>query len=78
MRIDAFRPASDFKMHMDNWIQGFRNATPMAGQDRVLVPGDPEREFEKERAKNGIPLLDAVTADLSELADKFSIPFITG
>jgi L-2-hydroxycarboxylate dehydrogenase (NAD+) len=78
MRIDAFRPASDFKTHMDNWIRGFRNAKPTAGQDRVLVPGDPEREFEKERTNKGIPLLDAVTADLSELADKFSIPFITG
>ena len=26
MRIDAFRPADDFKMHMDKWIRGFRSA----------------------------------------------------
>ncbi len=26
MRIDAFRPASDFKEHMDNWISRFRHS----------------------------------------------------
>src|SRR5436190_5323717 len=26
MRIDAFRPADEFKKHMDNWIKGFRSA----------------------------------------------------
>lgn len=29
MRIDAFRTAEDFKMHMDQWIQRFRNTTPI-------------------------------------------------
>lgn len=76
MRVDAFRPAADFKQHMDNWIKGFRNAKPVAGQEKVLVPGDPEREFEEERMKNGIPLVDSVTQDLKELAFKFEISFI--
>jgi L-2-hydroxycarboxylate dehydrogenase (NAD+) len=35
MRIDAFRPASDFKTHMDNWIRGFRNAKPAPGQQGI-------------------------------------------
>lgn len=73
MRIDAFRPASEFKQHMDNWIKGFRNAKPIAGQEKVLVPGDPEREFEVERRKNGIPLLQQVVDDLNELAAKFQL-----
>jgi LDH2 family malate/lactate/ureidoglycolate dehydrogenase len=73
MRIDAFRPADDFKQHMDNWIKGFRSATPIMGQERVLVPGDPEREFEKERKKNGIPLLDVVVEDLDKLVTKFEL-----
>jgi len=73
MRVDAFRPADEFKQHMDHWIQGFRNATPIKGQEKVLVPGDPEREFEGERIKNGIPLLDTVIEDLERLADKFSL-----
>ena len=73
MRIDAFRPANEFKQHMDNWIKGFRNAKPIAGQEKVLVPGDPEREFEEERMKNAIPLLNVVVDDLNKLAEKFSL-----
>jgi L-2-hydroxycarboxylate dehydrogenase (NAD+) len=73
MRIDAFRPADDFKQHMDHWIQGFRSAKTVPGEKRVLVPGDPEREMEAERRVNGIPLLPAVVADLEELAAKFSL-----
>ncbi|MEO7922295.1 MAG: Ldh family oxidoreductase [Chitinophagaceae bacterium] len=73
MRIDAFRPADDFKQAMDHWIQGFRNAKTIEGVEKVLVPGDPEREFETERRKTGIPLVDMVVTDLLGLADKFSV-----
>ena len=73
MRIDAFRPSEDFKTHMDNWITRFRNAKPVAGQDRVLIPGDPEREMEAERAVHGIPMPDSVYNDLAELAGKFDV-----
>ena len=75
MRVDAFRPAAEFKDHMDNWITRFRSATPIAGQEKVLVPGDPEREVSAERLKNGIPLNEKVVEDLSALAKKFSLTF---
>lgn len=73
MRIDAFRPAEEFRMHMDQWIRGFRSATPVPGREKVLVPGDPEREYEAQRLKNGIPLLDIVVNDLEGLANKFGV-----
>jgi LDH2 family malate/lactate/ureidoglycolate dehydrogenase len=76
MRVDAFRPAADFKRDMDHWIQGFRNAKTIPGQERVLVPGDPEREFESERMVKGIPLLEQVVNDLQSLAEKFAIPVL--
>ena len=41
----------------------------------VLVPGDPEREYDAERRANGIPLLDPVVKDLTGLAEKFSLDF---
>jgi len=75
MRIDAFRPAADFKHHMDHWIQRFRTATPIAGQDKVLIPGDPEREMEAIRMKDGIPLLEQVVADLKGLGKSFGVKF---
>lgn len=75
MRIDAFRPAADFKYHMDNWIRRFRSATPMPGQDKVLIPGDPEREMEAERLNQGIPLLTPVVEDLRGLGAKLGVEF---
>jgi LDH2 family malate/lactate/ureidoglycolate dehydrogenase len=75
MRIDAFRPAEDFKYHMDNWIRRFRGATPAPGHERVLVPGDPEREMETHRLAAGIPLLPAVIEDLRALAIKLAVEF---
>ena len=75
MRVDAFRPADEFKQHMDNWIQRFRSAKPAEGYEKVLIPGDPEREMELIRMKEGIPLVDSVVADLKEVADKFSLTF---
>lgn len=73
MRIDAFRPAEEFKQHMDNWISRFRSAKPAEGYERVLIPGDPERQAEAERKQNGIPLLPTVAEDLRQLAKKFNI-----
>lgn len=74
-RIDAFRPAEEFKTHMDNWIHTFRNAVPVEGQEKVLIPGDPERELTEERLKNGIDLLPAVIDDLVQLGEKLNVPF---
>jgi LDH2 family malate/lactate/ureidoglycolate dehydrogenase len=75
MRIDAFRPADEYKAAMDHWIRGFRQARPAAGQEKVLVPGDPEREMQVERLRDGIPLLPVVVDDLKGLAKRFDIGF---
>ncbi|MFC4871353.1 Ldh family oxidoreductase [Negadavirga shengliensis] len=73
MRMDAFRPADEFKSHMDNWIRRFRSAQPVPGQDKVLIPGDPERELESERKLNGIPILAPVVEDLKALGKKLGV-----
>ncbi len=73
MRVDAFRPADEFKGHMDKWIRRFRNSEPVHIEQPVLIPGDPERAMEKERTTNGIPLLDAVENDLLSLAKRFDV-----
>jgi len=76
MRIDAFRPAQDFKKHMDNWISGFRNCRTISGQQKVLIPGDPERESELARKELGIPFPASVVNDLQSLADKMGLELI--
>lgn len=73
MRIDAFRSGDEFKHHMDNWITRFREAKPVAGQSRVLIPGDPEREMEAIRIKEGIPLNEKVVEDLRQLGERFDL-----
>lgn len=71
MRIDAFRPAEEFKNHMDKWIGRFRAAKPVDGEERVLIPGDPEREMAQERLTGGIPVNEKVVADLRELGARY-------
>lgn len=75
MRIDAFRPAEELKHHMDNWIETFRNARAIEGE-KVLVPGDPEREMEALRRQEGIPLHEEVLVSLQQLASQYEVAFI--
>ena len=75
MRIDAFRKSEDFKRDMDLWIRRFRAAEPIAADQPVLIPGDPERAMEKHRHMHGIPLLEVVWQDLVSIAEKFNIKF---
>ncbi len=73
MRIDAFRPAEEFKTEMDRWITRFRNAKPAPGREQVLIPGDPERTTYKIREISGIPLLPVVIDSFNTLSSKFDL-----
>ena len=72
MRVDAFRPADEFKAHLDNWISTFRAAQAVPGK-QVLIPGDPEREMAATRLLAGIPLLEPVVADLQAVGQKLGV-----
>lgn len=75
MRIDAFRPANDFKNHIDNWIDAFKNAEKIDTNQHVIIPGEPEFLLEKERLASGIPLNEKVITDLQELGSKLQLEF---
>ncbi len=72
MRIDGFRPADEFKTHMDTWIRRFRSAEAVEGK-QVLIPGDPERAIEADRLENGLDLLAPVVQSLEELGKRFGV-----
>jgi L-2-hydroxycarboxylate dehydrogenase (NAD+) len=76
MRVDAFRPAAEFTAHMDNWIKRFRSATPAPGHEKVLIPGDPEREMEGARMRDGIPLFESVVDDLKGVGEKMGVAWM--
>jgi len=73
MRVDGFRPAQDFKAHLDNWIERFKSAKTIDPNKKVIIPGEPEHDFELERKVSGIPIIDVVVNDLNELATKLQI-----
>ena len=73
MRVDGFRPADEFKAHLDNWIARFKSSATIDPSKKVIIPGEPEFEAEANRKLNGIPLGEAVANDLTVLAERFGI-----
>ena len=68
MRVDGFRDVGEFKAQIDDFARTLRATRPSPGTPGVLIPGDPERDAQKERDVNGIPLLEAVVEDLRDIA----------
>ena len=78
MQIDGFIDKDEFKKQIDDWIQVFRKTKPAPGTNGPLIPGDPEREAEAIRSKEGIPLLKPVVDDLMDISRKTGIEFKSG
>jgi LDH2 family malate/lactate/ureidoglycolate dehydrogenase len=75
MKIEAFIDPDEFKSQIDDWIATFRATKPAPGTNGPLVPGDPERESERERAEGGIPLVQPVVDDLRHISQETGIAF---
>ncbi len=75
MRIDAFRDPAEFKAQIDDLVRTLRKTRPAPGTSGPLIPGDPEREAESERARTGIPLLPAVVEELRQISRQTGVPF---
>ncbi len=75
IRVDAFRPALEFKQDMDRLIRDLKGTAPIKGQDRVYVAGEIEFETAAERAEHGIPLHSSVLKGLREVGEQLSVPY---
>jgi L-2-hydroxycarboxylate dehydrogenase (NAD+) len=75
LRIDGFAEPDEFKRQIDEWIRVFRATRAAPGTSGVLIPGDPERQAEALRSKEGIPLVPAVVSDLRDVASQTGVPF---
>ena len=74
-RVDAFRPAAEFRAAMDD-LQRLLRETPKAeGQERIDIHGDKEHEMTERRAREGIPLHPKVAADLREIAGELGVAY---
>ncbi|MCL4370194.1 MAG: Ldh family oxidoreductase [Chloroflexi bacterium] len=75
IRIDRFRPVPEFKADLDAMIREAK-AQPLAkGVEKIMVAGEPEYNTEQDRRKRGVPLSDAVVADLTKLGTAIGVPF---
>src|SRR6266852_8912416 len=75
MRIDGFIDGDSFKNQVDDYVRVFRATKPAPGTNGPLIPGDPEREAEKLRSEQGVPLIMPVVEELRAISKKTGIPF---
>ena len=74
--VEAFTDTGEFKRTMDEWLRMLKSTAPAGGQERVMYPGLPEAETERERKANGIPLHPDVIDWFQDICAQLSIPFI--
>ncbi len=75
LRIDAFLDPLEFKRQIDDLVRTFRATKPAPGTSGPLIPGDPEREAERIRSVEGIPLVGPVVEELLDVSRRTGIPF---
>ncbi len=77
---EAFDESGEFVQQVEDLRQRVKTVQPAAGFAEVLLPGEPEARSYAERMEAGIPLPDAIWADLCALAGEYaiSLPSSTG
>ena len=73
LSLEAFDEDTDFPKHVSNLRRRVKDVKPAPGFDEVLVPGEPEARSYALRREQGIPLPDAVWADIQRLATEFGL-----
>jgi uncharacterized oxidoreductase len=69
----AVMPAADFAARVDSVIEAVEAKPPADGFTRVVVPGVPEAEIERQRAERGIPFAEETWLRLAEGAQSVGI-----
>jgi L-2-hydroxycarboxylate dehydrogenase (NAD+) len=75
LRVDAVRPADEFKASMDDLQQRLKNTPKAEGQNRIYIHGEKEYEEAERRAREGIPLNQKVFADLQDISGEVGVSF---
>lgn len=73
IRVDAFRPASEFKNSMDQWIQTFRSSKSANPNNPIQIPGDQERDNEERFLSEGISVIPKIFDELKEIAATLNV-----
>jgi uncharacterized oxidoreductase len=71
---DIFGGLSRFQKEVEDMSAWLRESAPSADNDRVRLPGDPERETMAERQSNGIPIDEQSWQAICGAAEKAGLP----
>jgi L-2-hydroxycarboxylate dehydrogenase (NAD+) len=78
LRIDAFRPAAEFKANMDEMLRALKAQPTVGGYERVMYPGQPEAEAYEERIRDGIPLPGHTIDYFKRMAGELGVDYTLG
>lgn len=67
--VAAFIPRDRFIERMDTLIDEIKTSPAQAGVEEILVPGEPEAQTARRRARGGIPLPTSLLTTLDELTE---------
>jgi ureidoglycolate dehydrogenase (NAD+) len=75
INIDCFENVKVFKKRLKNMMDVVRNEPPMNPENKVRVPGDPEKEKYTVRIKKGIPLDEITAQRFNKIANDIGFEF---
>lgn len=73
LRPDAFIDPDQFADEVTRAAAVIRHSPPAPGMERVLLPGDVERDTREQRLREGIPVPAGVWDQLTTLADRLAV-----
>jgi LDH2 family malate/lactate/ureidoglycolate dehydrogenase len=71
--VARFTDPALFQSRVNSFLKEIRNQEPADPARPPLAPGDPERLTAEQRTKNGIPLGNAVLAELNALGAELGV-----
>src|SRR5262245_28437712 len=71
--VARFLPLEAFKAEIDRHLRDLKNSQVLPGHDVIRLPGERRRQCQTERARDGVPILPAVMAQLDQLAKDLGI-----
>lgn len=73
MRIDVFSNTQEFKKRLQSLVDDVRQEPKITENSVIQVAGDPEKQNEKDRKENGIPIKDLDLKRINILAEEVGL-----
>jgi LDH2 family malate/lactate/ureidoglycolate dehydrogenase len=75
IKVDAFRPAAEFKSDVDGVLANIKASPKAPGQQRIYTAGEKEFDARRDREPRGIPLDPRVVDALKGIAGRLGLEF---